>query len=358
MGIERIDKNFATSQTVECKDGMAYYAIPNERFDLYGVYYCEKTHRFTRMPDDVAERVSEGVRLLAPWTAGGRLRFSTNSSKIEIKVEYDELYTMRHMPIFGQGGFTLLEEREAGRKLYKVLAPNFTDEKGFTDVALLPADGKMHDYILFFPLYNGVKSLTVGLEETACVKGGKKYRDEKPILYYGSSITQGGCVSRADNAYQAWIEKWNNLDFINLGFSGNAKAEDTMIEYLAGIACSLFVCDYDHNAPNAEHLQNTHFKLYEGFRKTHPDTPILFLTKPDWFNDPQGEERAKIIRQTYLRARKQGDKNVCFLHGKNFYKVSEREYCSVDGCHPNDLGFYRMAQAIYRKMKQMDKRFE
>ena len=172
---------------------------------------------------------------------------------------------MRHMPIFGQGGFTLLEERENGRKQYKELAPDFTDEKGFTDVALLPNDGKMHDYILFFPLYNDVKSLTVGLDETANVQGGKKYRDE---------------------------------------------------------------------------------------------LPILFLTKPDGFQDPQGEKRAQIVRQTYLKAKRQGDKNVYFLHGKHFYKESEREYCSVDGCHPNDLGFYYMAKAIYRKIKQIDKKFE
>ncbi len=357
MGIEKIDKNFA-NQTVEYKDGIAYYAIPNENFDLYGVYYCDKVKRFTRMPDDIAKQVSEGVEMLAACTAGGRLRFSTNSSKIEIKVEYEALSKMRHMPIFGQGGFTLLEETETARALVKVFAPAFTDEKGFTDVALLPNDGKMHDYILFFPLYNDVKSLTVGLDEKARVQNGKKYRGELPILYYGSSITQGGCASRADNAYQAWIEKWNNLDFINLGFSGNAKAEDTMIEYLAGIECSLFVCDYDHNAPTIEHLQNTHYKLYEGFRKKQPETPILFLTKPDGFRDSQGEERAQIVRETYLKAKKQGDKNVYFLHGKHFYKESEREYCSVDGCHPNDLGFYYMAKAIYRKMKQIDKRFE
>ena len=69
MGIEKIDKNFA-NQTVEYKDGVAYYAIPNKNFDLYGVYYCDKTKRFTRMPNDIAKKVSEGVEMLATWTAG------------------------------------------------------------------------------------------------------------------------------------------------------------------------------------------------------------------------------------------------------------------------------------------------
>ena len=357
-GIEAIDKNFALGQEANDKNSLKYYPIPHGDFDLYGVYYCEKSKRFMRMPSDAAEQVNEGVKTLAPFTAGGRIRFSTDSSALELRVSYEYLRLMVHMPVFGQGAFTLLEEKESGRRLVKVLSPDFNDLQGFTAAVDLPSDKQMHSYILYFPLYNAVQSLTIGLDETACVKGGRKYRNEKPILYYGSSITQGGCASRADNAYQALIEKWNHIDFINLGFSGSARAEDAMVDYLTTVDCSLFVCDYDHNAPDAEYLQNTHFRLYERYRKIRPDVPILFLTKPDGFRDPQGEERAKIIQKTYLKARRQGDKNIYFLHGKNFYTLSEQENCSVDGCHPNDFGFYCMAQAIYRKMKQIDKRFE
>jgi len=118
------------------------------------------------------------------------------------------------------------------------------------------------------------------LDKNARVNGGKKYRDELPILYYGSSITQGGCASRPDHAYQALIAKWNNIDYINLGFSGNAKGEDIMVDYLASMDCGLFVCDYDHNAPTAEYLKNTHYCLYKRYREKQPSWLPLVLVKP------------------------------------------------------------------------------
>ena len=190
------------------------------------------------------------------FTSGGRLRFSTNSNYFAIRVTYDSLPIMSHMPISAATGFMLLKE-DNGVDLVNMLTPVYTDEKGFESVAIkMPSDGEMHDYILHFPLYGTVNSLTLVLDEDARLEGGKKYRNIKPILYYGSSITQGGCASRADASYQAMIAKWNNIDFINLGFSGSAKAEDVMVEYLSQMECSLFVCDYDHNAPNLLYLKN------------------------------------------------------------------------------------------------------
>ena len=162
------------------------------------------------------------------------------------------------MPLTGSSGFSLFEEIDEGERFIKNLAPTSSDVHGFTVEASLNGD-KIRNYILYFPLYNDVKALSISLDKTACVMSGKKYRDELPILYYGSSITQGGCASRPDQAYQALISKWNNIDFINLGFSGNAKGEACMVDYLASIDCSLFVCDYDHNAPDAEYLKNTHY---------------------------------------------------------------------------------------------------
>ena len=91
--------------------------------------------------------------------------------------------------------------------------------------------------------------MQIGLKEGAAVQGGRAYRKGGPVLYYGSSITQGGCASRPDNCYPAYISQWTNTDYINLGFSGNGKAEPAMVEYLASLPCRAFVCDYDHNAP-------------------------------------------------------------------------------------------------------------
>lgn len=356
MGIEKIDANFQLKRTV-VTDGKATYAIPSEHFSLYGIFYESKYERFVRMPLDIAAKVSDGVHTLATHTAGGRLCFSTDSKLLEIAVAYTDLGIMSHMPLTGSSGFSLFEITENGEKFIANLAPLATDKNGFVAGTKL-SGGKMREYILYFPLYNEVRSLCVTLEEKAVVRTGKKYRDVLPILYYGSSITQGGCASRPDNAYQALICKKNGIDFINLGFSGNAKAEKEMIAYLGGVNCSLFVCDYDHNAPNADYLESTHYALYEQYRKSRPDTPILFVSKPDHAGDSEGERRVKIIRNTYEKAKKAGDKNVYFLSGKSFYGKENRWDYAVDGCHPTDRGFAVMAKKIYQKMCKIDEVFK
>lgn len=355
MKIEQIDKNFARSEYVT-KDGLTEYPIPNPNFALYGIFYDEKEGCFARMDVSVAKTVNEGVAYLCRHTSGGRMRFATNSKSFKLTATYEYLGVMEHMPMVGSCGFTLFEERGKEQFFVAHLTPRLKDEKGFTQEIKLPGEG-MRNYILYFPLYNDVQSLTISLDENAKVEKGRKHRDMPPILYYGSSITQGGCAGRPDTCYPALIYKKNNIDYINLGFSGNGKAEDNMVDYLTGIDCSLFVCDYDHNAPTVEYLESTHYRLYERYRKVRPDTPILFISMPDIQNDEKGEERLRVIKKTYLTAKRKGDNNVYFLSGKRFYGKDNCWDYAIEGCHPTDRGFYRMAEVIYKEMIKIDGEF-
>lgn len=354
MKIEELDRNFELTGRARTEDGMAYFTIPHPAFSLYGVYYDAKRCEFRRMPAEIAEKINRGVAFFSSDTSGGRLRFSTDANKFSIRVSYAELRPMPHMAMLGQGGFVLLAEDERASRLVKILPPTVADKTGF--FYTIDLSGELQDYILYFPLYNGVKSLEIGLSEGASIERGKAYRAEKPILYYGSSITQGGCVSRPDNCYQAMISKWNNIDYINLGFNGNALGEDAMVDYLASIDCSLFVCDYDHNAPTVEHLNATHLRLYQRYRAARPDTPILFISRPDLRRGEEDIARRNIIRKTYQFARKNGDTKVYFLNGGSFF-ATDRDFCTVDGTHPNDLGAYRMAKKIYQTICKIDPRF-
>ena len=347
MGIEKIDKNFEIQKG---QDGdKACYEIPHSLFALHGVFY-EEPQGFVRVPSNVAQRVSDGVRTLSKHTSGGRLCFSTDSASMQIKVSYDEFWIMSHMPLTGSAGFSLHEDMGEGERFVGNFMPISSDAKGFTAELKLQG-GKMHKYVLYFPLYNEVKSLSVLLDASACVEKYNPYKQQKPILYYGSSITQGGCASRPDNAYPALICKKNRVDYINLGFSGSAKGEELMVDYLTEFDCSLFVCDYDYNAPTAEHLQATHYALYQRYRKKRPNTPILFISKADWQRDPEGDMRCAIIQNTYQRAKKEGDEKVYFLSGKDIYEGKDSGEYTVDGCHPTDCGFRKMADAIYKKMR-------
>lgn len=352
MSVKKYDVNFETRKEKFEKD-LQEFVIPHGNFSLYGVQYDYENGCFCRMPNAVAKTVSEGVEYFSKNTAGGRVRFSTDSSALQIKATYRILELMQHMPITGSGSFTLFEETENGEKYIHNFSPLPKEQTCFCDNVKLQG-GKMRKYILYFPLYNDVKTLTVGLEKGAKIGKGKSYRNVAPILYYGSSITQGGCASRPDTCYQALISKWNNVDYINMGFSGNAKAEIEMVEYLAELDCSVFVCDYDNNAPTVEYLEKTHFRLYEKYREKRPDTPILFITRPNVGIDT--DERYRIIYKTYRKAKRAGDENVYFLSGKSFFGNNGWNY-TVDCAHPNDYGFLLMAKGIYKKLIEIDERY-
>lgn len=343
MNIKQLDQNFMQNDTADAANTV-YYGVTQAPFELYGVFYDEERARFLRMPQHVADSVSDGVSWLNRNTAGGRVRFSTDSSQFVIAVKYDVLDLMSHMPLSGSAGFVICENTQDGEIFLNSMMPDRSDEKGYLRRIELPGTG-MRDYTLYFPLYNEVTDLILGFDKSAKVDKGRPYRPVKPILYYGSSITQGACANRPDTSYQPLISKKNGIDYINLGFSGNAKAEDEIIEYLTGIDCSVAVLDYDHNAPSAEYLAATHFRLYEKYRSARPDTPIVFISKPDFHNDAEGLARVRIIRATYQKAKKAGDKNVWFIDGRRFFG-KDWPNCTVDRCHPTDNGFHRMAAVI------------
>ncbi|MBQ7642712.1 MAG: hypothetical protein IJS67_02300 [Clostridia bacterium] len=352
MKIEELDKNFK-SQEAERSSDIAFYGIPDKNFDLYGVYYDSDGKIFRRFPEEVAEKMIDGknAKILAKHTSGGRLRFATDSSTIIIKATWQGLSMMQHMTLAGSSGFTLCEKSGKKEKYVSTVIPGLDCDRGVKK-EIRVVGGKMKNYVLYFPLYNGVDSLEIGLDKKAKIACGRKYKDKEPILFYGSSITQGGCASRPDNMYPALISKWNNVDFIDLGISGHAKAEEGIIEYLSGIKCSVFVYDYDHNADDAEYLSKTHYKLYEEFRKTHKDIPIIMVSSPNPERIDKDGKRVEVIRQSYLKAKESGDNNVYFIDGKTLFGKKDRGNCTIDGSHPTDLGFYRMATVINKVVKK------
>ena len=353
MGIEKIDKNFIVNR--DAGSELKYYSLPNPLFDVYGVTYDYEKNVFVRMDLSVAKSVNPVLEYLATYSAGGRIKFATDSKNLTITVTYTELAIMPQMAMLAQSGFALLEETDEGQKFVGILPPRAGDKTGFT--ASIKLSGEMKNYVLYMPLYNQVKTMSIGLDATSTVKNGLPYKDVLPILYYGSSITQGGCASRSDNSYESMICKWNNIDYVNLGFAGNGKAEPLMCEYLSKINCSLFVCDYDHNAPNDKYLKQTHYPLYKKFRENQPSTPIIFVSRPDYFGSVEEDNCYKVIRATYNKAKKDGDKNVYLIDGRKFFK-GVLNCTMTDRSHPNDFGFYLMAQTIYKTMCKIDKKFK
>ena len=129
--------------------------------------------------------------------------------------------------------------------------------------------------------------------------------------------------------------------------------EDNIVEYMATLPMSAFVSDYDHNAPNPTHLKNTHCKMYQKIREKNPDVPYIMLSRPDVDNNyDESILRRDVIYDTYRFAREQGDRNVYYIDGKSIFQGKYTDMCTVDGCHPTDLGFALMADHIEAELQR------
>lgn len=342
--ISAIDKNFYVGSTIN-KEGIKFYDAKCAPFCIHGLMYSAGV--FHRIPIDVAENTSDGVRRLNYNTAGGRVRFRTDSPYVAISVKYSSLGRMPHFAFCGSIGFDLYE----GTRYVKTFTPTVDPHTEFESIINL-GNPTMRDITINFPLYSSVKDLYIGLDENAKIEQPEKYSNQKPIVYYGSSITQGGCASRPGTCYQAYISRRFHADYVNLGFSGSARAEDAIIDYIKGLDMGLFVYDYDHNAPTLEHLRATHEKMFLAVREANPTLPIIMMSRPlhkcNRTNDD--EQRMKIVKRTYENAKARGDRNVYFLNGDDLTKLCGNEG-TVDNCHPTDFGFASMADALIRLIK-------
>ena len=325
-------------------EGIKLYDIKNEPFKIYGVYFSEEEGIFRRIPDDVASATSDGVKGLAKHTAGGRVRFKTNSEKLVLKVKNVDGGQMFHATPSMEYGFDVYRNTDRGYKFLGTTKPSFANRTDYEAEFNLGAGEK--ELTIVFPLYGCVKSLEIGLCEAASLEAHRPYKYEKPVVYYGSSITQGGCASRPGKAYEDILCRRFDYNYINLGFSGSAKGEDAICNYMATLDMSAFVSDYDHNSGTAQ-LRENHYKLYQIIREKHPAIPYVMVTKPDFKYTDDDFERRSIIMESYIKARRSGDKNVYFVDGSDFF-IGDESFLdnTADTCHPTDDGFRRMAEGI------------
>ena len=340
--ISKFDKNFRVVEHIN-KDGFNFYNIDNEQFSIHGVF--KENGRYHRMPESIAKTVSEGVYNINNNTAGGRVRFKTDSKRIAIIAKMSEVNKNPHNPLTATSGFDMyFDDMFVG-----AFIPTLDITSGY-ESCLSFDNNEMKNVTINFSISSSLDELYIGIDEGAVLESPVPYKNIKPIVYYGSSITQGGCASRPGNIYQNFISRRFNCDYINLGFSGNAKAEDEIADYVADLDMSVFVYDYDHNAPTVEHLKNTHEKMFKAVRSKHPDLPIIMMSRPRYYIDSDVEQRLQVIKTTYDNAVAAGDKNVYLITGKELMAIAGHDG-TVDFVHPNDLGFYSMAEALANVLK-------
>ncbi len=320
--------------------------IVPENMTLHGV--LPDLHR---MKGSDAEKVSPAVKDLSKCPAGGRLRFRTDSFSITIEVHFRNTNINCGTDIVCDGSF---RGTVCGPDITKDY-PSYRGTLLLTDEGhAVPGSKKMRQVTVFLPRTAEVEYMDISLEDYSSVCPEIPYSNTKPVVFYGSSITQGATSLSPSKCYVALVSERLDTDHINLGFGGNAKGERAMAEYIASLDMSAFVLDYEHNADSIEELKERHKPFFDIIRSAHPDLPILMISRPDTDREFLRSCRGRqVILDTFHSALDDGDELVDYIDGFYLWGNDDRDGCTSDGCHPNELGFARMADVVAPRLKAL-----
>ena len=217
------------------------------QFPLIGKISNDTETRYERLPSYLKDKTRPRVWQLGKNTSGLAIRFRSNSTSISAKWDLYENVSMNHMTPTGIKGLDLYAWTKDHWQFVNTGRPNAkTNEQ--TIIANMSAQER--EYLLFLPLYDGINSLSIGIDSTAAIlQPALSYPETKhPVVCYGTSITQGGCANRPGMSYSNILERRFNREFINLGFSGNGQLDYEIAEAMAKRHdVSLFVLDFIPN---------------------------------------------------------------------------------------------------------------
>lgn len=318
---------------------------------LEGQGWSTTKHPYDRLPAAAQGVVRDPVWKLGEDSTGLRFRFVTNAGSIRARwMLRQERLAMYHMPATGASGLDLYVRDADSWKWIGVGRPRNT---GKSQDQLLVTDlgRELREYMLYLPLYNGVDSVELGLPPDASFEPAPdRYSGKKPIVFYGTSITQGGCASRPGMSYEAILGRRLDWPTINLGFSGNGKSEPEMARLVAELDPSVFVFDSLGNL-TPEQTKERVRPFLKVLRDRHPTTPIVLLEHLYAPHSVFGEnyrrkdsESNGYLRQFYDELKKAGDKHIHYVPAS--LQLGGDGEDTVDGLHPTDLGFMRMADGI------------
>jgi hypothetical protein len=333
------------------KQSCKFYPVPSEHFALSGFPWYDENNDFFRLPHRATSTLSDHFIHVAGHPSGGMVRFRSSTQRLFIKAHLGWTELFPDWTLACASGFDVYIRKGSGFTHFRTIKPNKNIAR-FTVEAEKKLPTGVNDIAIYFPTANEVQSLEIGIDNDSTIEKPWQYKNACPIVFYGSSITESCTASRPGLAYPALVCRACDCPLVNLGFGGNALGQKEVAALIAELSMSAFVMDYDHNAPNAGHLRNTHYNFYSTIRKAHPRLPIVIMSAPSFHIHKQHyNERHAAVEESYTRARATGDRRVFFIDGRKHFPTSAFDDCTFDGVHPNDLGYYLIARRIIKVLQ-------
>ena len=359
--------------------GPANFTIINRAFD-------DTPDPYSRLPKalqpadslkDAADSLMKDVWDLGLNSAGIAVRFSSNAHAIGFKWLLKNNFHMVHMAGTGIRGIDLYTY-DASTRNWRFIgtsqpfsADEITDpatgtvnEKKMASLAVRHMHGDVREYLAYLPLYDGVDSLEIGVDSIAEVttpvselmtkEDKSDLKHHKPLVFYGTSITQGGCVSRPGMAYPAIIGRRVGCESYNLGFSGNGKMNLELLPELTKIDAQAFVIDCLPNC-DPDIINARGHEFISTIAKAHPNMPVYMVEHiqfPKALVDIRTDSLIvadnKLWDALYKQFRKEGLNNIRYISNRQL--IGSDGEATVDGIHLTDLGATRMADAMMHSM--------
>ena len=339
-------------------DGIRWLSAADPRLTVRGLaWFGENGGSFCRLPLRAKDVVRPDVWTLAQQTAGGRLAFRSDATAMSVRATTPNPGHMPHMPSTGSNGLSLYCGAPGRMRPWATAVPDM--EKGAYECQLFAAVApRMREFILYMPLYKELQALELGVNRGARILKPSRPAVERPVVFYGTSITQGGCASTAGSDFVSIVGRLLNIDVVNLGFSGNGTGDAEVAELMSEIDAALYVLDYAGNT-DAKGLNRTLPRFIDILRARRPTAPILIMTcvcfsRYDFSPAVRDglEQKRDVMIEHYVRRRRRGDPNVHLVDGFGLIPFGT-DAAYVDGVHPADHGFRMMAERLAPFIEQI-----
>lgn len=317
---------------------------------------------FNRLPEELKSKVRKPVWKLSKNSAGLSVSFISNSSKIIVKYKVKGAHAFPHMSATGVSGVDLYAKTCEGEWVWNKGYYAFRDTITYKYEHLPVNEGyhnKGRQYKLYLPLYNEVEWLEIGVDENAIFKP-IPLRKEKPIVVYGTSIAQGACASRPGMAWTSILGRNMDREVINLGFSGNGRLEDELIDFIGTIDAKVYILDCLPNLTPTQDLpiEETYRRIIasvKNLKNKQPSTPVLLVEHSGYSDGKTNKERFQIyselnktLQKAYKQLTSEGLEGISILTREQL-NLGIDSY--VDGTHPTDLGMLQYAQAYEKALR-------
>ena len=333
--------------------------------NLYGKAAQETASRYARLPASLSGVCRTPLWDLGQNSTGLYVRFRTDSPTLWVRWKSENSFVMNHMTATGSRGVDLYFLCDGKWRFIAAGRPNtkaaVTEREIMSDMPV-----QMREYMLYLSLYDGVSQLQIGTEEGHPVMREEvpSPRSERPVVMYGTSITQGGCVSRPGMLYTSIMSRALDREFINLGFSGNAFFDLEIARLMASVEHpAAYVIAATENA-SVQQFEERGESFFRILRDAHPDVPVIFVQAVRYsyliLNQKDAatmEAKMAACRRLYDSLKRGGEKNIYFTDPAATAPFADAE-SSVDGCHLTDLGAMRFADVFLPVLKKVLRKIE